>query len=378
MIYFDHAATSYPKFTSVTEAQYKAMRCYGANPGRGGYAMALETAEQLFLCREQLARFFGFSEPRRVVLMPNCTTALNTVIKSLLANGGRAVISDLEHNAVVRPLHALSPSYPCYDIAHVTIGDDDKTVESFRHQITSKTKAIICTHASNVLGCVLPIGKLAALAHERGIPIVVDAAQSAGHIPIDLERDKIDFLCVAGHKGLGGTMGTGALLCPDEREIRPLIEGGTGSFSLSPEQPPDLPERLESGTPNVTGICALRAGVSYLLRVGMTRVQAYEHELAARLYNGLASHTSVRLLSPPPSPGFTVPVCSFTVDGREVSEIGERLAAHGIACRCGLHCAPLAHHAIGTLPQGTVRLSLGITNTIAQVENCLKIFKKIL
>lgn len=339
--------------------------------------MSLAASEQLYLCRERAAAFLGLSDARRVVLMPNCTTALNTVIQSLLRSGGRAVISDLEHNAVVRPLHALSPSYPCYDVAHVSPEDGDATVEAFRRAINSKTKAIICTHASNVTGCVLPVARLATLAHEHGIPIVVDAAQSAGHVPLHVEREGIDYLCTAGHKGLGGTMGTGLLLCAREDALTPLVYGGTGSFSLSPEQPETLPDRLESGTPNVSGVCALRAGIEHLLAIGIERVASYEHTLYTMLYNGLRTIERVRMYSPSPERGTMTPVLSLTVDGMDVQQTAEQLTRYGIACRAGLHCAPLAHKTIGTLPTGTVRLSLGMTNTVAQVETTVKLFKKI-
>lgn len=356
----------------------RALECYGANPGRSGYPMALASSEQMYLCRERAAALFGLSDPRRVIFVLNCTAALNTVIKSLLANGGRAVISDLEHNAVVRPLHALSPSRPCYDIAHVTVGDDDATVDAFRRAITSQTKAIVCTHASNVIGYVLPIARLAELAHEHGIPIVVDAAQSAGHVPVRMEQDRIDYLCVAGHKGLGGTMGTGMLLCLNNDRLQPLTEGGTGSHSLSFDQPDDMPERLESGTPNVAGICALRVGIERLLAVGVDRIAMYEHGLCVKLYEGLQTIRAVCVHSPYPRQGSATPVISFTVDGVAVEEIGERLSKHGIAVRCGLHCAPLAHRTIGTLPEGTVRLSLGATNTTEEINTTLQFFKKIL
>lgn len=378
MIYFDHAATSYPKVSPVLAAYRRAAVCYGANPGRSGYPMAMATTEQMYRCRERLATLFGLSDPRRVVLMPNCTTALNTVLKSVLANGGRAVISSLEHNAVVRPLHALSPSYPCYDIVSVCGGDDEEIVQRFRGAITPRTKVLVCTCASNVTGQVLPVARLASLAHEHGIPIVVDAAQAAGHLPLNVERDNIDYLCAAGHKGLLGTMGTGILLCREEQEIHPLIEGGTGSYSLSREQPAELPERLESGTPNVAGICALCAGVEYLLKLGVERVAVYEHALCERLYEGLLSYPSIRLHSPPPRIGRTVPVISFAAQGTDVQELCERLARVGIAARCGLHCAPLAHETLGTAPAGTIRFSLGLTNTSEEIETSLKLLKKIL
>ncbi len=377
MIYLDHAATSYPKSLSVRKAAMGAIGCYGANPGRGAYPMAIATAEQLYNCRERAATLFGLSDPRRVIFTLNCTAALNTVIKSVLADGGRAVVSDLEHNAVMRPLHALSPRYPCYDIAKVDFEDDEATVQAFRRAITPKTKAIICAHASNVIGCVLPIAKLASLAHEYGIVIIVDAAQSAGHCPIHMERDGIDYMCAAGHKGLGGTMGTGLLLCRTNDVLKPLIEGGTGSASLSLDQPLELPERLESGTPNVAGICALGAGIERVLDIGVERIAEYERRLGTRLYDALSSLGTVRLYSTRPCRGRAASVISLRVNGREVEEIGQRLSRYGIAARCGLHCAPMAHKKIGTLPDGTVRLSVGMSNTVQEMEAVFKFFEKI-
>ncbi|MBQ3094625.1 MAG: aminotransferase class V-fold PLP-dependent enzyme [Clostridia bacterium] len=375
MIYLDHAATSYPKSPAVMRAVHEALRCYGANPGRGGYPMAMAASEQLYRCRETAAALFDMTDERRVVLTPSCTQALNLVLHSLLAHGGRALTSDMEHNAVMRPLHALCPHR--IDVAPVTVGDDDATVEAFRRRITPYTRVLVCTHASNVIGNVLPIARLAALAHANGIPIVVDAAQSAGHVPLRVETDALDYVCVAGHKGLGGPMGTGLLLCRDDTPLLPLIYGGTGHASLSLQQPPDLPERLESGTPNVAGFCGLRAGMDEMRRVGVEAVARRETELSRELYERLDGIRGVRLHSPYPQTAQTVSVLSVTVDDMDTDTLASALAACGVAVRGGLHCAPAAHRHLGTLPLGTVRLSVGVTNTPQEMRICAEILKKI-
>ena len=262
MIYLDNAATTRPKPPGVAEAVAAAMNDYG-NSGRGTHPEALEAARSIYGVRQALAALFGCSRADRVAFTPNSTMALNIALKGILAGGGRVTVSDLEHNAVMRPLYALSPGNPIYDVAHVVAGNDDATVENFRRTLSSDTKAIVCTHASNVFGIRLPIRRLGALAREKGLLFGVDGAQTAGVLPIDMQEDNIDFLCLAGHKGLYGPMGTGMLLCSGRFSLPPFIEGGTGSQSLLLEQPEDLPDRLESGTPNTPGICGLRAGMEF-------------------------------------------------------------------------------------------------------------------
>ena len=375
MIYLDHAATSYPKSEYVRAAMSRAMLTYGANPGRGGYPMAMSTSQMLYRCRETAARLFDMRYPEGVIFTPSCTQALNTVLKSCLAKGGRAVVSDLEHNAVMRPLHALIPHG--IDIAHVTVGDDDATVEAFRKAITSHTKVIVCTHASNVIGYALPVKRLAALAHECNIPIVVDAAQSAGHLPIAVDEDGPDYVCVAGHKGLGGPMGTGLLLCRELTPLIPLIEGGTGSASASLEQPNMLPDRLESGTPNVAGICGLNAALLQLKCGGVSLTNDHETRLCCRLYDALDGIKGIRVCSPRPRVGKDAPLLSLCVTNVPVDDVCDALGRYGIAVRGGLHCAPLAHKAIDTFPEGTVRFSFGTQNTGDQVMYAAQILEKI-
>ncbi len=375
MIYLDHAATSFPKSAAVRRAMNEATLRYAANPGRGGYAMALNTSEKLYACREVIADRFGVADPAQVVFTLNCTAALNTAIRSIFAGGGRAVVSDLEHNAVIRPLYAAIPHG--IDVAHVTLGDSQATVEAFRRAMTPHTKAIVCTHASNVIGTALPIRALAMLAHNHGIPLVVDGAQSAGHLPIDIERDGIDVLCLAGHKGIGGPMGTGMLLCRRPMRLEPLTAGGTGSYSASPNMPDEWPERFESGTPNVVGICGLAAAVESLKAGGVHPSAARAAYLCEQLYRRLAQTDGIRLLSPCPIGGESTPVISLLVPDVSVEDTCAALHRHGIAVRGGLHCAPAAHRSLSTLPHGTVRLSVGVGNTLEEIRVCAEILKKI-
>ncbi len=375
MIYLDHAATGYPKSPLVRSAVQEALVHYGANPGRGGYEAAMRTSEQLYRCREVMADTFGVSDPLRVIFTLNCTAALNMAIHSLFCDGGRAVVSDLEHNAVMRPLYAYIPHG--IDIAHVTPYDTEATVDAFRRAVTPQTKAIVCSHASNVIGCALPAKELAALAHRHGLPLVLDAAQSAGHLPLSAKEDGADIVCLAGHKGIGGPMGTGALLCRRPIPLEPLVFGGTGSASASAEMPEQFPERMESGTPNVAGICGLRAAVSALGADGVARDARRQLCLCTQFYDHLATVPHVHLISPRPQAGRSTPVVSLTVDGISPTEVCDALARFGIAARGGLHCAPLAHRTLGTFPEGTVRISVGVGNTTKQLQYCTEILKKI-
>ena len=375
MIYWDNGATTWPKPVCVRQAVGQALVRYGANPGRGGYPMALSTSEEIYACRQTVADFFGLSDPRRVVFTLNCTAALNTVIRGLLDGGGRALTSDVEHNAVWRPLAALDSRCPRFDVAAWSL-DEEETVENFRRAIRPDTKLLVCTHASNVFGVTLPIRRLARLAHDYGLVVCVDAAQTAGVLPIDMERDGIDYLCVAPHKGLYAPMGTGLLLCREADRVPPLVRGGTGSLSLSSEQPPDLPDRLESGTPNVAGIGGIRAGVSFVRERGREALYRHELRLVRRLYDGLAKCEGIKLYTEKPRWG-TAPVLSANVDGMPCEEVARLLAAGGVAVRAGLHCAPQAHRRFGTVDTGTVRLVPCAFSTEEEVEKICKLFSQI-
>lgn len=355
--YLDNAATTWPKPPSVFKAVEKAMTEQGANPGRSGYKMGIAASKAVYECREAAAEFFHIENPANVVFLQNCTLALNIVLKGILKDGGRVVVSDLEHNAVMRPLTALSAAGPVYDTAAVVPGDTQATVEAFRRCIRPETRAIVCLHASNVFGVRLPIREIGALAHQNGLLFIVDAAQSAGVLPIDMHKDNVDYLCVPGHKGLYGPMGTGMLICNREELLPTFIEGGTGSQSLDLAQPEELPDRFESGTVNTPGICGLAAGIAFVKRHGIEEIAQHETQMMARAYLQLYEMKKVRLYTPCPSILYGTPVLAMNIEGLPSEETAQILSQKGIAVRAGLHCAPMAHRHFGTIDSGVVRLA---------------------
>lgn len=361
LIYLDNSATTYPKPPSVARAVGEALSRYGANPGRGGFRMSVETGRAVYSCREAIAELFNAPGPECVVFQGSCTGALNLVMKGLLKPGDHVVVSDLEHNAVMRPLEALKERGVSYSAAEVTPGDSDATLDAFRKAMTPKTRLLVCTQASNVFGVRVPVERLAALCHQYGAKICVDAAQSAGVLPIDIMDSGIDYLCCAGHKGLYGPMGTGLLVFRDPQDkLGTLIEGGTGTQSMSLLQPDDPPERYEAGTINVPGILGLRAGVRFVKGRGPENIYKEEMGKTAYLYRGLQSLKKVKLYTPEPKAPWFVPVLSFNVEGMNSEEVGEYLAGKNIAVRCGLHCAPCAHRKLGGGEGGTVRASVSV------------------
>ena len=368
MIYLDNAATTYPKPKGVAEAVYGAFRRYGANPGRSGYPMAMETTRMIYECRKKAAEFFDAGEPENVAFAPGCTWAVNAVLKGLLRAGDHVVVSDLEHNAVMRPLEGMKEQGITWSAAHVTPGDNDATLEAFRNAIRPNTRLVICTHASNVFGVRLPIERLAALAHAYGALFAVDAAQSAGVLPLRLRGDNLDFICAAGHKGLYGPMGTGLLITEKGNLLRPFCEGGTGSLSLLLTQPDTMPDRFESGTQNVPGIAGLSRGLDFVMRKTPEAIHRVEMQRMERLYARLRRVPGVRLYLPAPEPLHTVPVLSFNVRDMPSEDVGASLAQMGIAVRCGLHCAPQAHRAFGTQETGTVRVSPSVFTTPGEID----------
>jgi selenocysteine lyase/cysteine desulfurase len=272
MIYFDNGATTYPKPSNVTLAVNNATRYFGANPGRGGHKLAIKASEIVYDARKAVGNFFGVSDAEKVIFTLNCTTALNTVIKGLLKKGDHVIISSYEHNAVVRPLEKLKEKGISYSVAQVFECDNKKTIDSFRNCINENTRLCICTCASNVFGIKLPFESICALCHQYGILTCVDSAQGAGLIPIDLSESSIDYLCVAGHKGLYGPMGTGALIINCNTIPDSLIEGGTGSNSANYNQPMILPDKFESGTCNFSGIAGLREGIRFVESKGVINI----------------------------------------------------------------------------------------------------------
>ncbi len=366
MIYLDNSATTYPKPPCVFQAVSMAMKKYGANPGRGGYDMANETALSVYDIREKLAIFFGAKEAENVVFTKSCTEALNLVIFGKLKAGDHVVISDLEHNAVLRPVIQMEKRGVSYSIFKTGINDDE-TLNNLRESFNANTKLVVCTAASNVFGIRLPIKRICALCSLNGIEICIDGAQGAGLIPIDIESDGIDYLCIPSHKGLYGLMGCGALIGKNINYLTPIFYGGTGINSKSGELPDLIPERFESGTQNLIGIISMGAGVDFIKEKGMEKIINYEMTEVGRLYWALKNMKNVELYTDFPKKEKFVPVLSFNILSQSSEAVGEKLNKFGIAVRCGMHCAPLAHKKFLS-ENGTVRVSPSVFTSRKDVD----------
>lgn len=378
MIYLDNSATTYPKPLSVYNAVLNSIKNYGANPGRSGHTMSRKSGEELDKCRKSIAKLFGVKNPSNVAITLNCTQALNMVIKGLLKPGAHVVTSCIEHNAVMRPLNKLEKDgIITYTAAEVYPGDNEKTLDSFRKAINSKTALIVCTHASNVWGIKLPVNRISALGKIYDIPVLIDGAQSGGLVPIDMEFLGADFLCLAGHKGLYGPMGTGILIAKSAEKLDTIIEGGTGTNSMTLCQPKQMPQKFESGTPNMSGICGLRAGVEFVNSKGIENIAAHESKLILYLYDKLKSINGVKLYMPRPDPEFFVPLLSFNIEGYISDEVGKILDRNGIEVRTGLQCAPSAHEFGGTSEIGVVRVSPSAFNSKSEIDKLIDVVRTI-
>ncbi|MBQ7345760.1 MAG: aminotransferase class V-fold PLP-dependent enzyme [Oscillospiraceae bacterium] len=359
MIYLDNGATSFHKPPQVHRAVAEAMRrC--ANPGRGGYRASIEASRQVYQCREEAGKLFGCA-PDQVVLTHNCTHGLNLAIRTLIRPGDKVAISGFEHNAVTRPLNALGANLM---ICGRRLFDPQDTLERFQKALDAGVKAVVCTHVSNVFGYILPIGSISRLCRERGVPMIIDAAQSAGALPIDLAELGAAFIAMPGHKGLLGPQGTGLLLCGTTPE--PLLFGGTGSESIRQQMPDFLPDRTEAGTLNVPGIAGLAQGLRYLRHTGIATIAHRERREAKRAAEGLR-RLGFQVFSGEAQLG----TVSF-LPNMDCEEAAQRLADRGIAVRAGLHCAPLAHESAGTLSTGTVRISFGHDSHPTQTQALLQ------
>lgn len=374
VIYFDNAATSWPKPPCVGEAMMQFMHETGANPGRGAHRLALEAGRAVYRAREAVARLFNAADPLRVAFTLNVTEALNLALRGLLKPGQHVITSGIEHNAIMRPLRMLERAgvsltvVPCSAIGLL---DPDDVHAAIR----SHTALIALNHASNVVGTITPVAEVGRIAREHSIPLLVDVAQSGGAIPVDMEAMQIDLLAFTGHKSLLGPMGTGGLILHDafdDARMEPLFRGGTGSNSELEEQPDFLPDKYESGTPNGVGLAGLEAGVNWVLSRGVETIQSHERALTALLLDGLGQIPGVKIYGPRDASSQTATV-SFNLTGMDVGEVGLRLdEEYGILCRVGLHCSPAAHRTIGTYPDGTVRFGLGAMNTHAEVLQALE------
>lgn len=367
MIYLDNAATSWPKPYTVVNAVRRGMTSLAANPGRGGYAMSLETAEAVYNVRRLAAEFFGAKEPENIIFTPNCTQAVNMALSCFLPEGSHVVVSDREHNAVMRPLFELSQKGKLtYSVAE--IGADVRNAAAcFERAITPQTRMLFCIGTSNVGGEMLPLEQIGELAARRGLLFGVDAAQTAGIRTLHVEKLHINLLCAAGHKSLYGPMGTGLLAVNGCEPLDALVYGGTGSNSAEYAQPSFLPDAEESGTQNVPGILGLGEGLRFVRQLGEENILAHENELARSLYEGLSVLRGVRLLTGAPESN----VVSFEAAGKPSEKIAARLAQEQICVRAGLHCAPAAHKLYNTQNGGAVRMSLGVYNDKTQLPEIL-------
>ena len=376
-VYFDNAATSYPKPPSVYEAINFTLQHVGANPGRGEHSLSQSANRIIFKARETIAEFFNIPNSRNIVFTSNGTEAINLALKGFLKPGDHGIISSMEHNSVVRPLNSLKN-----DGVNVTIVQCDKegklNPDYVFKEIKENTRLIVLTHASNVTGTILPVEEIGEIAAKKGIPILVDAAQTAGTIPIDVVRNSISLLACPGHKSLLGPQGTGFLYICEGFNLKPLIEGGTGSNSELSEQPDFLPDRFQSGTLNTPGIAGLKAGIEFINKKSIQTIKEHEDMLSKTFINKLKEINRVRIYGPLSIKEKTA-VVSFNIKGKDSADIATALdEKYQIMVRVGLHCSPHAHKTIGTFPDGTIRVSFSIFNTVHEIDYFIDSLKVIL
>jgi cysteine desulfurase family protein len=374
MVYFDNSATSWPKPPQVKEAMVKFMDEVGANPGRSGHFRSIEAARIVFETREALSDLFHVKDSSRIVFTLNATESINLALKGLLKPGDHVITSSMEHNSVMRPLRNLEKKgveltiIPCSQEGMLDPGE-------VKRKIQTNTRMIVLNHASNVTGTLLPIQEVGKIARAHDLLFLVDAAQSAGSYPLDVEKDGIDLMAFTGHKSLYGPQGTGGLVVGErinEKEMIPLKQGGTGSRSEFEEQPDFLPDCFESGTPNGVGLAGLLAGVGYVLEKGVEQIRQSESSLTEKFIEGLKAIPQLKLYGPE-SVKDRIATISFNLPRLSPSEVAQRLEKEfGILCRPGLHCAPAAHHTIGTFPEGTIRFGLSVFNTEAEIKTAIQ------
>ena len=378
MIYLDNAATSFPKPRRVIEEQLRCMRAYCGNPGRGSHALSRAAAEKIYECRTEAAELFGLENPESVMFTMNATMAINTVIKGVLQMGDHVLLSDMEHNAVYRPIYKMARAgLISYDIFPTYANDPSRTASdicaAIEGLIKPRTRMLICAHASNICSASLPIAEIGALCRRHGIFFALDAAQSAGHMPINMERMQIDALCAPGHKGLLGPQGSGLLLLSEAAILDTLMEGGSGVNSLEGSMPDESPERYEAGTLPTPAIAGLCEGIRAVKRIGVENVHEYTCALTASLRERLLQMERVRVYAPHHEGA----VLLFHIDGISADRLGEMLDRQGICVRAGYHCSALAHATLQTPNGGAVRISTGFFNTPAEIQRVADVISTI-
>jgi cysteine desulfurase / selenocysteine lyase len=375
-LYLDNAASSHPKPEIVYQTVNEVLRNIGANPGRAGHRLALMAARHIIRTRQLLAELFDIPHPERIAFTANATEAINKGLKGLLNPGDQVITSSMEHNSLIRPLRQLESQG--IELALVSANERGEIrAQDFEKAIGKKGRLMVLTHASNVTGGIMPIAEIAEVAHRHGLLFMVDAAQTAGLVPLSVAKTGIDLLAVPGHKGLMGPQGTGFLYAGPEVTLRTLVEGGTGSQSELEVQPEFWPDCMESGTLNTPGIAGLGAGVSFILGQGLTEIRKKEMTLGRQIGEGLSHIPSVRTYGPEASESRTA-VVSFNVREVNPQTVASVLdMAYDIAVRPGLHCAVLAHRTLGTFPEGTVRVSPGFFTREEDIEIFLRAIAEI-
>ncbi len=375
-VYLDNAATTFPKPEQVYRAVESFMRGVGGSAGRSGHRRAVETGRIVFRARELVAGLLGVSDPLRIAFTKNATEAINTAIWGLLSRGDHVVTTSMEHNSVMRPLQAAGRVGIKTTVVRCA-ADGTLDPALIERELTPETALVVVNHASNVTGTILPVADIASITRGRGIPLLVDAAQSAGRLPIEFDRDGIDLLAFTGHKELFGMQGTGGLCVREGLDVKPTCFGGTGSSSSSLEQPEDMPDRLESGTLNAVGLAGLGAGAEFIEGVGIGKVRAHELELLERLRAGLEEMPDVKTYGPralEDRVGIVPMTFARTWPPDAAAALDSR---YDIAVRAGLHCSPLAHRTIGTIETGALRVSFSYMNTAEDVDYLLSALKEI-
>lgn len=376
MIYFDNGATSFPKPNSVYDETMRAMKEYGANPGRSGHKLALKLSRGIFETRTLLSKLFNTKNPMNIIFTFNATESLNLGIKGILKPGDHVITTSMEHNSVLRPIKHLEG----FGVESTIVYGDSKgivDVSQIEDAIKPNTKLIVTTHVSNLTGTIMPIKEIGQVAKKNQIYYLVDGAQSAGIYNIDVEEMNIDLLAFPGHKGLLGPQGTGGLYIKDNLSIESIFQGGTGSASSSLIQPDICPDKYESGTSNGPGIIGLGAGIKYIMEKGIENIRSHEEELTKHFIEEAIQIEGVKLYGPLDikKQGAVVSLNIRDIDSSEISYILDE--EYDIAVRPGLHCAPLAHETIGTLDQGVIRFSFGIFNTHEEIEYAIKALREI-
>lgn len=367
----DNAATSYPKPEAVYEAMDRFNRCMGGNPGRGSSRATLTAGSVILEAREALAALFNIEDSSRIAFTHNVTDALNIGLKGILRTGDHVITTSMEHNAVARPVYYLTQQ----GVEWTAVPCDSQGIldpESIRKSIKPNTRLICMLHASNLTGTIMPVEEVGRVARQAGVLFMVDSAQTAGVLPLDVEKLCIDLLAFTGHKGLYGPQGTGGLYVRPGLTVNPLKQGGTGSLSEYLEHPLLMPDLLESGTPNTPGIAGLLAGVNYIDQVGLTVINQHEKEMTKRLVDGLTEIPGAKVYGTPDADQRTA-VVAFNIDNIDCGEVSVSLDhEYGIITRAGLHCAPLAHKTIGTFESGACRLSPGYFTTAEEIDTVIK------